>query len=222
MPKPAAEHALAVVKAGLSAIPGIGGPLASLLGDYLPTHTQRAAERMTAELSLRLERLEGRLDLEAVDKDEFAELFKSCYILTLRTHQEEKLRGAAGLLANLLLSADDTARLTYTELDHFARCLETLSIGAIHALIAACKLGEVYGRPDSESARFNFEDLNRVLPGTSPDLLMGLVGELNAMNLVHLAGIPGVRTERYANYPLELTPLGLRFVRRIISQESSD
>lgn len=218
MQKTKGEHLLAVVKAGLSAFPLVGGPLASLVGDYIPTHTQRSIERMLAELTVRFERLEGRLDPENVNKDEFAELFKSCYLIVVRTHQEEKLRAVAGLLSNILLQRDDPLRLSYTELDHFARCLDTLSIGALKVLVEACDLGSALGRTNADEARFNFEDLGRRMPGMSPELLMGLVGELNAMNLVHLAGVPGIRTARYANYPIELTQLGVRFVRHILGE----
>lgn len=219
MQKTKGEHALALVKAGLSTVPFVGGVLSSLVGDYIPTHTQRSIDRMLAELAARLGQLEGRLDPENVDKDEFAELFKSCYLVAVRTHQAEKLRAVAGLLSNLLLRRGDSLRLSYTELDHFARCLDGLSIGAIRVLVEACHLGSALGRPHADEARFNFEDLARRLPDSPPDLLMGLVGELNSMNLVHLAGVPGIRTSHYGNYPIELTPLGVRFVRHILGDE---
>ena len=110
------------------------------------------------------------------------------------------------LLANLLLQENDPERLSYTELDHFAHSLDSLSIGAIRTL------GEVHrmsssgiGMFSDQSFRFNFEDLQR-----------RLVGELNAMNLVHLAGVPSIRTSEYGNYPIELTPLGTRFLTHVL------
>jgi len=216
--KTTGDHLLAIAKAGLSAVPYVGGTLASLIGDYIPTHTQRSIERFLAELAKRLERLEGRLDPETIDRDEFAELFKSCYLVAVRTHQGEKLRAAAGILSNLLLRQDDPLRLSYTELDHFSRCVDVLSTGAINVLVEAYRLGQSLGRPGDDDPRFNFEDLGKRLPGMTPELLMGLVGELNAMNLVHLAGVPGIRTTHYANYPVELTGLGTRFVRQILDE----
>jgi len=220
MEKAKSDHLIAVVKAGLSFVPGVGGAIASLVGDYVPTHTQRSIEQLLAELRVRLARVEGRLDPANVNKDEFAELFKSCYLVVVRTHQEEKVRAAAGLLSNLLLRSDDPSRLSYTELDHFARCVDSLSIGALKVLAEACRSGSTIGRQDSDGARFNFEDLARRLPSMSPELVMGLVGELNTMNLLHLAGVPGIRTAGYANYPIELTPLGVRFVRVIVGEEA--
>ena len=64
---------------------------------------------------------------------------------------------------------------------------------------------------------FNFDVLQGRLPNKSPDLLMGLVGELNAMNLVHLPGVPQTRMEGYGNYPIEMTSLGVDFVVRLLT-----
>jgi hypothetical protein len=45
MKKTAGDHALAVIKAGLNAVPVVGGSIASLIGDYIPTATQKTIER---------------------------------------------------------------------------------------------------------------------------------------------------------------------------------
>lgn len=221
MQKTTSDHAIAIVKAGLSAVPGLGGSLASLLGDYIPTHTQVATDTMLQELALRLGRVEDRLDLEAVNKDELTELFKSCYLLTLRTHQEMKLKGASGLLANLLLRRGDPARLSYEELDHFARCLDMLSIGALRVLVISTTFAASHGRLSPDPVRFNFEELHQKVPETSSDLLMGLVGELNALNLLHLAGVPSTRTGDFGNYPIELTRLGVGLVHHMNGEEGT-
>lgn len=36
------------------------------------------------------------------------------------------------------------------------------------------------------------------------------------MNLLHLPGAPSIPTEDYANYPVMLTTLGVRFVERLL------
>jgi hypothetical protein len=51
---------------------------------------------------------------------------------------------------------------------------------------------------------------------TEPSLLMGLIGELNSVNLVHILATPTVRTPNYGNYALELTPLGIRFIQHVL------
>ncbi|WP_156831284.1 hypothetical protein [Arhodomonas aquaeolei] len=212
------EHALSLIKAGIAGVPVVGGPIASLIGDYVPTATQRSIDRAIELLSERLRKLEGRLDVEAVDKDEFAELFKSSYLSIVRSHNESKLRGATAILANLLLEEGDAEKLTYTELDHFARCVETLSGGAVEVLGAVVREARSEGRADGDEAAFrvNFSQINDQFNHLSPHLLMGLVGELDAANLLHRGNTPTIRTTNYANYPIELTPLGKRFARFVL------
>jgi len=42
--KTKSDHALAIIKAGLSTVPYIGGAIASLIEDYVPSATQRSIE----------------------------------------------------------------------------------------------------------------------------------------------------------------------------------
>ena len=222
--KSTSDHAIAAVKAAVSAVPVFGGAIANLIGDYVPSSTEKSIEKALNLLNERLRRLGERLDPEAVDKDEFAELFKSSYLLIVRTHQDAKLRGAANLLANLLLKEGDSQKLDYTELDHFFRSLDSLSGGAIGVLGHAYKLATASPSQDpfSESISLNFANLQEQWPEMDPSLLMGLVGELNSVNLLHLLGSPGARTADYANYPIELTPMGARFVKHILELSDQD
>jgi len=220
--KTTGEHALAIVKAGLAAVPVVGGSISSLVGDYVPTHTQNAIEQAVENLAERLRTLEqqNRVDPDAVNRDEFAELFKSCYLTIVRTHQDEKLRASAALIANLFLKDDDPEKLPYTEADHFVRCVEQLSIGAISVIDQAVELAKLdrHWRDGSQSVRIEFRSLADRSEETDRHLLMGLVGELNGCNLLHIRSLPSVTTEGddYGNYPIEVTPLGVRFVDRLL------
>ena len=221
MSKPVADHVLALIKAGVSAVPIVGGTIGSLIGDYVPTATQRSIDSTVNLLRRRLADLEGRIDADAVNKDEFSELWKSCYLIVVRTHQESKLRAAAALMANILLKDGDPEKLSYTELDHFVRCVDALSIGAIealgHTVLLARRDIRRYGR---ENVRLEFADVHRRLADFAPDLLMGLLQELNSFHLVHLEGSPGVRTPNYANYPIELPPIGARFATHVMQLDT--
>lgn len=216
-PRARSDRALAIIKAGLSAVPVVGGPIANLIGDYVPTSTQRSIQRSVELLRRRLEDFGDRIDASSVDKDEFTELFKSCYLTIVRTHQKSKLRAATALLANILLRDGDPDKLSYTELDHYARCLDSLSVGAISALGHAVVLAS-----QSTHNRFNFEDLQRRMAPIAADLLIGLVGELHAVNLVHLVGAPTIRTAEYRNYPVQVTQLGARFVGHLLYEPGQD
>lgn len=224
MAKETRDHILATIKAGVSAVPFVGGSVASLIGDYVPTATQRSIERGMEMLRVELDAIKDRVDTETVNKDEFAELFKSCYLTIVRTHQEEKLRGAAVLIANILLKEGDENKLSYTELDHFVRCLENLSAGAIKILGHCVSLARRRGQKvsDNQNIRFDFSNIHHCVPEMPVDLIMGLLGELNSFHLVHLTGAPTARMPQYGNYPVELPPIGIRFSKYILKQGQSE
>lgn len=221
MNKPASDHALAIVKAGLNAVPVFGGPLASLIGDYIPTATQRSVDKAITQLQAQIVALGDRVNVDAVNRDEFAELFKTAYLIIVRSHHEARLSAAANLIANLLLRPGDQQKLSYTELDHFARCLDHLSRGAMHVLARSVAIAEQQA-PDfleHKSLPIVFHQLQAELSELSPSLLMGLIGELDGFNLMHRAGVPDIRTADYGNYSLEVTPLGARFVKHLLPPE---
>lgn len=213
------DHAIAVFKAGISAVPWVGGAIASLIGDYIPSATEKSINRAMELLKNRLKDLEDRIDPASVNKDHFAELFKSSYLSIVRSHNDEKLRAATNLIANILLKEGDADKLSYTELDHFARCVENLSSGAIEVLSIAVKMSEKERKVVLETSgfRMSFGDLKANFPGITPSLLMGLVGELDSANLLHRKGTPTITSGEYGNYPIELTPLGVRFVKYILT-----
>jgi hypothetical protein len=151
----AKDHALAIIKAGINLIPMVGGPIASLIGDYVPTSTQAVIERSTELLAQKLDALKDRIDLEAVNKDDFSELFKSCYLVIVRTNREQKLQVATAILANLLLRPGDPAKSSYEELDHLIRCIDALSIGAITVLGAARTIAATSGQGAQRSFQFD-------------------------------------------------------------------
>jgi len=211
--KPVFDHVLAIVKAGISAVPLVGGPIASLITDYVPTATQRSIERTMELFADKLKTLSQRIDVTLVDKDEFTELFKSCYLIVVRTQREEKLHAAANLLANLLLRSGDPAKASYEEIDHLVRCLDALSIGAILVLGAARQIATT--GPSANMGNFSFPQLAAAFPHFEPSFLMSLVAELRALNLLRVQE-GGIRTPDHLEVLLELTPVGKRFVERFI------
>src|SRR5262245_36543425 len=97
------DHALALMKAALNLVPSLGGALASLIGDYIPTSRQRSVENAVKFLTEKVVGIESRIKVEAINKEDFAELFGKFEALTKKTNREEKLRAAANILANALL-----------------------------------------------------------------------------------------------------------------------
>ena len=218
MAKEPRDHILAVCKAGISAVPFVGGSIASLIGDYIPTATERTISDSINMLKKRLEELGDRVDADCVNKDEFSELFKSCYLIIIRTHQQKKIQGAVELICNILLKKDDSDKLNYTEIDHFARCLDALSVGAIEVLghVIAAAHAMKRGSAGKENVRMSFADIISRVSTVEADLLMGLLGELNSFHLIFVNPTPGIRMANYHLSPVELPPIGARFAQYIL------
>jgi len=226
MKKDKKDHAISIFKAGVAGIPFVGGSLSSLIGDYVPSSTQKIIDNTIEKLGTKIEKLENRIDIENLDKEEFSELFKSTYLVIVRSHKQKKLDTAVNLLTNILLNKDDPHKLSYNELDHFSRILDQISIGSLEILGTVAKyikdkygdkISEIYKKDFDEKIRFNFGEIITFHPDMHPSLLMGLVSELNSHNLIHISGIPDIRTKNYSNYPIETTILGIRFIFNLLT-----
>jgi hypothetical protein len=213
MSKAPKDHVIAIIKAGLHAVPHIGGSIASLIDDYVVTSTERSIERAIELLGEKLTSLEGRIDVDVVNKEDFSELFKSCYLVIVRSHREEKLHAVAALLANLLLRPDDPGKASYEELDHLVRCLDALSIGAISVLGAARRIAT--SAPSGSQEHFHFTQLRSTFPQFDASLLMSLVSELRSLNLLRVQE-GGLRMPEHDEALVEIIPIGKRFVERFI------
>jgi len=212
-----AEHVLNVVKGVLSTLPYAGG-LASLIDDYVPKSTERAVWQALEFLNEKLGRLKERIRQEP-DPDEFSDMFKSFMVVAQRSTRKEKLRAAAGILANALLKPGDKQKLPYTELDHFARVVESLSAGAIAVL------GVVRKRADNRKpSQFGSYELaaGDIVPGvseTDPKLAISLMCELDAWDLLVVdrgIGYARVGSLYATNMPVALTAMGVRFVDHVL------
>jgi hypothetical protein len=217
------QESLIVIAKGVAASTGLGSAIVTAVNEY----HQKALEEAVRLLSERVTQLGERISVERVHTHEFVDLFKNWCIIVQRTQHTEKLQAAGNILSNALLKEGDPEKLPYTELDHFTRCIETLSIGAIHVLRGAFDLAKLQrsGRkPDAlqtTNAKLTVGELAGYLPSMDSNLLMGLIGELDAMHLLHSRGIPSVRFEderQYHIYGVETTPLGFRFIEHILDQ----
>jgi hypothetical protein len=211
MSKTKKDHALAFIKAGLHALaPEWGGAIASLVDDYVPTSTEQSITKAVKLLGDKLAALKGRIDVETVNKEDFAELFKSCFLVIIRTQRDEKLRAAAALLANLILRPGDEAKASYAELDHLVRCLDSLSIGAISVLCRARRIA-------ATNRQVHFAALLSAFPQFEPSLLMSLASELRGLNLVRIQE-GAIRMPNDEQALLDVTPIGRRFVDNFLSE----
>ena len=209
-----ADHLRSVVKVLISAIPCVGGPIATLISEYVSSATERDTKRALEIFSAKIQEIRERIEVDKIDQDEFSELFKSSYLVMVRTHRDEKLRAAANILANLCLMPNDQYKSSYEELDHLIRCIDALSIGAIEVLGASIRLSRTV--PTGPQLKtFRFEQLGSVFPQRDADLVMSLVSELRGFHLIRVQEMP-MRSPGYQGTLLEPTATGRRLAERFI------
>jgi hypothetical protein len=208
------DHALALIKAALNLVPYAGGSLASLIGDYVPTSQQKALETATGLFREKLEELQDRVQCEAVNREDFADLFAKFQALAAKTNREVKLRAAANILANSLLPPSDPKRSPYDELDHLMHCADALSSGAVALLGASIQIKKPRHAGGGDAPLY-FSELRHKLPRCDTDLILGLAAELRSLNLFHITE-GSIAGPSYEHCAFRVTPLGSRFAERFI------
>ena len=218
--KDAKDHLFAFIKAAFATLPGTGG-LGVLIDEYVHSSTRRALEKAFEFLNQRIDHLADRINATGVNEDELSDMVKTFVRVSVRSSCEEKLQAAANILANVLLRKGDGEKLSFTELEFFARCVESLSVGAIRVLAVAYRISQQQGRHKNQIGEYDFtaQDLVPQVPDMEPRVVMALVGELNAWGLMRITGgsFAGLPANGYwENEPLRMPETGVRFVRYVL------
>ena len=85
------DHTLSVLKAAANAIPYVGGPLGSLLSDYLPDSVEKRKTEFLTKLAEELDAVQDKLQSDFVSKDYFISTFMQSFRRAIENHQEEKV-----------------------------------------------------------------------------------------------------------------------------------
>lgn len=210
----ARDHGVPAVKAAVNAIPYVGGTIASLIDDYVPTAKQEAKRKAFDHLANKVADLESRVVEDAINKEDFADLYFKFEALAAKTNREDKLRTGANILANSLLPPTEPNRSPYEELEHLMHCADALTSGAIAVLGASIKV-----RPPRHASQgdtpFGFKELHRLVPDLDAQVLMSLIAELRGFHLLNVTeGL--IQSPEFEAYQFRVTPLGSRFADRFI------
>lgn len=200
---------------GLIPVPAVAA-LIGVIEDFARSATEQSVRAQIDVLADELERVHDRLDARHAATADCSEQYKSMMVQAYRTHHRQKLVIAARLVVNVCLRENDPDRLSRAEREHFTQAVDRLSTAAIAALSAAYAYAGSPKSLDGYGTRVYVGDITARLRPLEPSLVMGLLGQLHALNLVHMWGSPSVRVDDYKNYGIELTPLGVRFVRSLM------
>jgi len=96
----ARDHVVNVIKATVSGIPVVGGPVASLMSDYIPNSRVERLEQFAKDLADDMTRVHDKLNVDYVRTDEYAFLVTRVFEDVARDYQEDKLRAYRNILVN--------------------------------------------------------------------------------------------------------------------------
>ncbi len=120
---PSSDHIKNFLKATVSAFPVVGGPLSSLMNDYLPTKKRERFLLFVEGLEENLEEFREELNKEIIISEEFGYLFEQTIKSVLENYHEEKLKSLMALLVNSLKQSEYKADKT----EYYLKKIETLT-----------------------------------------------------------------------------------------------
>jgi hypothetical protein len=110
------------VKAIASAIPGLGGPLSSLIGDLQSMRKEARLIEFLEGLKSDIDGLETRVNEDFISNEDFLDIFETTARHIATTRQEDKREAFRHIISNALISSD----ITYDEAEEFLRLLNKL------------------------------------------------------------------------------------------------
>ena len=125
-----AEHSVNVLKALVSAIPIIGSPLSSLMGDYIPKVKEERLRTAVDELAKHVDCIKDRIDPARILTSEYAFVFEQSVRGIVNHASKEKRDAFRAILLNALTQAD----VPFPEQEYYLNLLETLSATHIKVL----------------------------------------------------------------------------------------
>lgn len=122
-------HLRAVGAAAMSAVPLLGGPIATLIQEYIPTTLQKRQAEVLDSLALEFQRLERRIDAEKFKSESFNLTFIKTVKLMLVELNHEKMEAFKAIILNDAISSNDDF-----EKEYFVGITDTLTGNHIRLL----------------------------------------------------------------------------------------
>jgi uncharacterized protein YfbU (UPF0304 family) len=103
---PGHELAATAIRAAVDVIPIVGGSLSTLIEQMIPDWKFKRLSTFVAYLSVDIESVKERIQLDYLKKEEFGFLFEQTFRAVLENYQVEKLDALKNVLVNSMVSAD--------------------------------------------------------------------------------------------------------------------
>lgn len=229
-----ARLAPASFRVALQAIP-FGPVLAQLWSEWNCEKRFRRLEKITARILPIIDRNRWKIDQGAVNSDEFATFAIRVKEIAERDHREFKHNCLAWMLARA--ASEGFSDLPFTVHEHFLSVLDFIGphhLEVLYRLLNKCDRTERPATILSMNWR-ELKDQMQTLPTPKEVFLVSATGYLLSAGLVHRKGGEGMTVGEEGNIRPEvselgiaqrakwrITPLGLRFIDYVGSEESAE
>jgi hypothetical protein len=216
--RPAGEHVLNVVKAGLASFPA-GASIASLLTDYIPSQRHKRLEEFVERLGNDLKRLSDRIDADYVKSESFAPMVEQCLRGVADQPQQEKREAFRAILLNSAIDSSTSS----DEKDFYLALVKDLTglhLRILSFLVSPRRYLQSIGRtPESMTEGRSFDVImQNVFYPVPLDVIRSAFGDLHRRGLVNTD--EGVFSTMTSSQGLALvgegtrvTAFGLRFIQ---------
>lgn len=209
----ATEHIYNLFKAGLAGLPGIGGPITSLMSDYIPSRKMKRLEEFVAHTSADLRALERRVNSDTIRSDEFAYMFEQCLKGVNENYQAEKIAAFRGILLNSAIGDSSTTE----DREHMLSIINRLSVLHLKVLAIIETFPPINGPTKFEMVDDLLSTVGIDLPGKQEFIIRGVVDDLYQAGLVSentqgedsTSPVVGAEPKQFE---CELTEYGQRFI----------
>lgn len=103
--KPSKSDAvMSVIKAAVNAVPYVGGSLASLMDDFIPTELNKRKDNLLLQLEKDFKDLEDRINTEVLKESYFISIFLSSFKSAMATEKQEKIDCYRAIILNAAIA----------------------------------------------------------------------------------------------------------------------
>ena len=205
------------VKALISAVPILGGPISTVIGDIQSIRKEKRFIEFINELQEDIRNLSDHINAEFVSKEDFLDIFEQTARKIVMTRQEAKRTAFRHILSNAILSSD----VSYDEVEEFLSLVERFReehIFLLNILRNPVKYDEETGNRVGKGGRMMTsisQIMRQLLPGWNKDLILEVTTVLENERLIqHITARYNMTlTDQGINHLVNtLTPKGMRFV----------
>lgn len=208
------------VKALISAVPYLGGPISAVIGDIQSIRKEKRFVEFINGLQEDIRNLSDHVNAEFVSKEDFLDIFEQTARKIVMTRQEAKRTAFRHILSNAILLSD----VSYDEVEEFLSLVERFQeehIFLLSILRDPMKYDEETGNRVGKGGRTTTsisQIMRQLLPGWNKDLILEVTTVLENERLIqHITSRYNITlTDQGINHLVNtLTPKGMRFVEFI-------